>query len=347
MRFTKVPFFSWRYWPMELLYLPLTAYVFCIGSLRTGKLFYFAAANPKIPLGGFAGDSKFEITCAIPDEWKPKTILIRETDRESEIPEKLHAAQISFPMIAKPDLGEGGFLVQKLETQEQLLAYHRNFKTNYLLQEFIDFPKEYSVLIYHSRDRFEISSITERTYLMLTGDGFSSVETLIRKHPKAQFRTEKILANCLEIKSRILQKDEQFQPLAIGNWDYGATYSDRSDLINEPLRQLFEQINRQVNLFHYARYDLKCQSEADLSRGNMKILEINGVKGEPIHLYDQKYNLLHAYREIFKHWEYILRISQRNRLNGAVCPTIPEGFKLLRQHAKSKKKARTQKRIHE
>jgi hypothetical protein len=56
-----LPIYNWRYWPTEFLYLPLTLYVFFIGAFKTGKLFYFAAANPKIPLGGFANDSKFSI----------------------------------------------------------------------------------------------------------------------------------------------------------------------------------------------------------------------------------------------------------------------------------------------
>jgi hypothetical protein len=61
---------------MELLYLPLTLYVFFIGSIRTGRLFYFSATNPEVPLGGFAGDSKYDILNRVPIEYKPRTLFV-------------------------------------------------------------------------------------------------------------------------------------------------------------------------------------------------------------------------------------------------------------------------------
>ena len=74
---------------MEFLYFPLTFYVFFIGSFKTGRLFYFAAANPKIPLGGFANDSKYSIIKNIPTDFKPKTLLILKNDNSENLRNKI------------------------------------------------------------------------------------------------------------------------------------------------------------------------------------------------------------------------------------------------------------------
>ncbi|HET6226186.1 MAG TPA: hypothetical protein VFF27_07895, partial [Bacteroidia bacterium] len=127
-----------------------------------------------------------------------------------------------------------------------------------------------------------------------------------------------------------------YKPLSIGNWDYGSVYIDRRELISEQLIHVFHQVNTEIGLFNYARYDIKCNSFDDLSVGEMKILEINGVKGEPIHIYDSRFTLLKAYKEIFKHWEFILQISKRNLKKGV---HNNGNFKTLLQHYRIKKES--------
>ena len=73
----------------------------------------------------------------------------------------------------------------------------------------------------------------------------------------------------------------------------------------------------------------------------VEVLVVDGVKGEPIHIYDTKYNLYHAYKEIFKHWGYIMKISKRNIKEGYECPSIRSGFYQLRNHYFTKKKSLT------
>jgi hypothetical protein len=82
------------------------------------------------------------------------------------------------------------------------------------------------------------------------------------------------------------EKGQKVKVLYVGNWDYGAKYIQRKDLINNQLVKSMREVNEKVGLFNYARYDIKCANAEELSKGNFKILEINGVKGEPIHIYD-------------------------------------------------------------
>ena len=331
------PIFNWRYWPTEFLYLPLTLYVFFIGAFKTGKLFYFAAANPKIPLGGFANDSKFSIIKNIPIAFKPKTILISKNDNIENLKYKFQDENFSFPLFAKPDIGEGGFLAKKINTYDELLNYHSIHNMDYLVQEFIDYPLELSVLIHNAEGDFKISSITERKHLSIIGDGYSSIEELLTADKRVMLRIKNIKKQCESQLNIVLEKGKTLQPTSLGNRNYGALFIERTELINKATIESLENVNKIINLFNYARYDIKCNSVEDFLQGKMKILEINGVKGEPVHIYDSKYNLYEAYKEIFRHWGFIMQISKRNIKEGIVCPNFIQGFDMLRKHYLTKK----------
>ena len=326
---------------MEFLYFPLTLYVFFIGSLKTGRLFYFAAANPKVPLGGFANDSKFSIINNIPFEFKPKTILISKKDNIDNLKNKIQDEDFSFPLFAKPDIGEGGFLANKINSWEDLLLYHSKHNMDYLVQEFVHYPLELSILIHNAEGEFKISSITERKHLSITGDGYSNLEKLLYKNKKSLFRFKNIIKHCHNQLNIIIEKGKEHQPTSMGNFYYGATFVERPELLTKSVLYFFEILNTKINLFNYARYDIMCNSIEDFLQGKMKILEINGVKGEPIHIYDRKYSLYQAYKEIFKHWGFIMKISKRNIKDGFVCPNIKDGFDQLRNHYITKKKSLT------
>lgn len=324
---------------MELLYLPLTLYVFFIGSLRTKRLFYFSVANPNLPLGGFANDSKHEILKKVPDKYKPKTefISINHTFKEAE--NILLQSGIGFPLIVKPDIGEGGFLVKKIKNHLEFFKYHEEHRMSYLIQEFIDEPMEVSILVHNANGQLNISSITERKPLQLKGNGLHSIKDLVKQDKMARYRYSNIMKQSDLDLNLVLEKEELVQPFVVGNWDYGAKYIERKDLINEALIETMSRINSMIGLFNYARYDIKCTNTDDLKSGRFKILEINGVKGEPIHIYDHSYTFMQAYREIFLHWEYILKISKRNLNLGYKSETVGGGFKHLRTHYQVKKNA--------
>jgi hypothetical protein len=332
---------NWRYWPMELLYLPLTLYILCVESLRTGHLFYFASANPLVPLGGFAADSKYAIIKRIPQRFRPQTLFIdRKVPYSEELSERILRA-FEFPVIAKPDIGEGGFLVRKLNNIREWQAYHEQHDMAYLIQEFIDLPIELSISVNDASGKLEITGITEKRLVTLIGDGHSTIATLLKKRKSSHYCRKNILHLIGNKASEILPEGAVVQPVSIGNWNYGTEYFHRPEWNTEELQNLIASINETTGLFHYARYDLKC-SDHDrtsmtmipngLKDGQFKILEINGVKGEAIHLYDPANSIIGAYREIFRHWKYIRRISQRNAGDGIKETRLREGIALLRKH---------------
>lgn len=331
--------YNWRYWPKEILYFPLVIKVFIVGAIRTRRIFYFSAANPNVSLGGFASDSKFLIHKNIPIKYKPTTAFILKSDDFSNMILKMYHENIRFPLIVKPDIGEGGFLVKKINSKEELEIFHQNHDMDYLLQEFIDLPLEVSVLVHDATGQLEISSITERGYITFIGDGKSNIKQLITKNRNSKYRQRKIKRLLHNELTKVLCKDEVWKPITIGNWDYGATYTNRSNFISEEMTSSFQAINEQVNLFHYARYDIKCSSMEALAKGDFIIIEINGVKGEPIHIYDLGTNLIYAYKEIFKHWNLIMDISIRNMKHGAKSTRFLPGMKILYNHLITKRQS--------
>lgn len=324
---------------MQFLYAPLTAYVFFRGLFLERNIFFFATANHKIPLAGFAADSKSYILSHVPQQYKPKTYIVKPSDSITEVFQTLSNNQVDFPVYAKPDIGESGFLVERIDNAKALSLYHQKINCIYIIQEAVQSQLELSYLIHNANGNYEITSLTERRYVEIIGDGSSTVKDLLAKHPSAQYRLSNCLNSCSQLHQLVLAKHQKMQPIQIGNWDFGATYIERTKELDEVMVQTLANIMTQIGMFDYARVDIKCDSIADLRSGNFKILEMNGVKGEPIHIYDPSYSLAMAYIEIFKHWNLIIRISKRNRKNGNYPPTLKEGIELLKYHINTKRNA--------
>ncbi len=94
--------FSWEYWPMWLVYSPVSFYYIYL-ALKARSFFFFSAANPSIETGGMFFESKWSIFKLIPKEYYPSTILVNKEDDASLILAKMSKDGIAFPVIVKPD----------------------------------------------------------------------------------------------------------------------------------------------------------------------------------------------------------------------------------------------------
>src|SRR6267154_3487736 len=140
----SIKLFHWEYWPFGIIQIPLF-FMWLWYSLRERSLFYFSASNPGILSGGMMGESKFEVLSQIPDDLKPRTILIRLPASKDLITKKIEEAGLSFPLIFKPDLGERGWMVKRIDHLEHIEQYLSEIKLNFIIQELIDSPLEFGV----------------------------------------------------------------------------------------------------------------------------------------------------------------------------------------------------------
>ncbi|MGB0929927.1 MAG: hypothetical protein ACPGVB_04080 [Chitinophagales bacterium] len=334
---------SWEYYPAYLTNIPVV-FFWLYFSIKAKSLFFFSAANPAIETGGVLGESKMKIIDQIPEKHKPTTVFVAQQTSFEQVLKWVKTACLTFPVIAKPNVGERGFLVEKLVSMEELQQYHQKNQLDFLIQEFVSYPVEVAILHYRYpyQSQGTISSICIKEFLNVEGDGESTVLQLMEKKPRAKLQIERLSPILMEkgLLNTIPSKGKKMELSAIGNHSKGAKFLNGNDLIDDELRKVFDQISLQLKGIHFCRYDLKCQSIADLKRGkNFKILEINGVAAEPAHIYDPNYSVLQAYKDLFQQWKVIYEISYYQHRNGVEYMTFGEAKKAVKEYLAYMKKA--------
>ena len=87
-------------------------------------------------------ESKKEIYNLIPQHYYPKTELIKEGTALEEILNSIEAAEIKYPLIAKPDIGLRGSGVKKINTVQDLKEYAEKANFDYVVQDLIPYENE-------------------------------------------------------------------------------------------------------------------------------------------------------------------------------------------------------------
>ncbi|MBC8110965.1 MAG: hypothetical protein H7Y04_07900, partial [Verrucomicrobia bacterium] len=247
---------------------------------------------------------------------------------------------ISFPVIAKPNVGERGTEVEKIQSLEQLTKHLHAHSGNFIIQEFITFENELGVLYYRlpSEKKGKISSLTIKKFLSVTGNGKDSLATLINQSARARFQWKKLKVKFADQLPEILPKNEVLLLEPIGNHCRGTAFLNGNHLINSQLEAIFDEVAANIDGFYLGRFDLKVSNFDDLYAGkNIKIMELNGVSSDPGHIYDPDYQLLHAYRDFFRHFKIIAEISQQNIQNGIKPIPLKMLWQIARQHFRKPK----------
>jgi len=314
---------SWEYWPLQVVYFPIFFY-WMWQAIRSGSLFFFSASNPSIESGGMLGESKSKILDLIPDEVKPITLFFNKGVELEDMITQFSQHQLTYPVIAKPDMGERGWQVVKVKDEIALVNYAESSTVDFIIQEYIDLPVELGVFYYRMPDEEQgvVSSIVLKEMLKVTGDGRSTLRELMTKYDRA-----KLQITTLEKErdlSVVPKSGEDVELVGIGNHSKGTTFLNGNQWITEKLITQFDLLSKQVKGFYYGRYDLRCASREALERGEMKIMELNGAGAEPAHIYHPGFSLFRAYGVLFKHWKILAQISRANHKNGVAYLTLKE-----------------------
>jgi hypothetical protein len=92
----------------------------------------------------------------------------------------------------------------------------------------------------------------------------------------------------------------------------------------------FEKISSSIPNFYYGRYDIKYNTFEEMENGkNIKIVELNGINSEPVHIYDQSKGILYAYKEFYKHIDLMYIISEENLKRGFKRVSSKEFWKFI------------------
>lgn len=309
---------NWEYWPYQVLYIPIY-FLWVYYSIKAKSIFFFNASNPRMKNGGFIMESKKQIYDLLPKKYYPKTILIQKNMNLSKIVDLIVEKNIHFPLIAKPDIGLRGSGVKKIKTVSDLKKYTKKADFDFLLQGLIPFQNEVGIFyVRHPHQKNgRITGIVSKEFLIITGDGKSTIEDLIKQTPRFELQFNVLKEEYKNQLDQILKKDETLNLVPFGNHCRGAKFLDKSDLITPKLTAMINEIATQIPEFYFGRFDIMYNTIEELECGeNFQIVELNGAASEPTHIYDPKHSVWFAWKELARHITYMYEISVENHKMG-------------------------------
>lgn len=280
-------------------------------------------------------ESKKEIYDIIPAQFIPKTLFFKQDTATAEILKMVSASGIAFPCIAKPDMGGKGRGVEKIYALEDIADYATKIKMDFLVQEFIPYPEEVGIFYCRMPDEADgfISGIVAKEFLIVKGDGYSTLTQLLEKDPRYHFQLpalQKIYGEGLNV---VLEKDEVKNLVPYGNHARGAKFLDVSYWADESFTKTFDTIFKQIPEFYFGRLDIMYSNFEDLKAGkNFSIVELNGAGSEPTHIYDPGHSLFFAWKEIARHFKILCAISIQNHKKGFRYLTVKEGMQMFKEN---------------
>ncbi len=279
------------------------------------------------------GESKYDVLQLVPDEVKPKTLLVRSPSSIEELMNLVAINGLTFPLIFKPDLGERGWMVKRIKTEAEARQYLSEIRVDFIIQELVDLPLEFGVfyLRFPSQENGFVNSITGKEFLSVEGDGVQTLESLIQTKDRAMLQWDVLQNTYAGQLQTILQKGEKMELVSIGNHCLGTTFLNQNHLINEKLSASFDRISKKISGFYFGRFDLRCASLQDLEDGRVMIVELNGCGAEPAHIYHPGASLWKGMSDLINHWNNMYRISKENHARGVDYLSFREGRKIYKK----------------
>lgn len=317
-----------------MVYIPIY-FLWAYYAIKARTIFFFNSCNPSMKNGGFMAESKKEIYNIIPSQFYPKTELIGEKIAFQNVVSQIEKAQISFPLIAKPDIGLRGSAVQQITSIEALKNYHDKANFDYLIQDLIPYENEVGIFYvrFPHEEKGKITGIVAKEYLIVEGDGNSKIIDLIKANPRFELQLKALQREYGAQLHEVLQVGEKRNLVPYGNHARGAKFIDVSDKISPQLTTVMNEVCLQIPEFYFGRLDVMYHNWSDLEQGkNFSIVEVNGAASEPTHIYDPKHSLFFAWKELARHITYMYQISVANHQRGFPYLSYKEGMQQYRLH---------------
>jgi hypothetical protein len=324
---------------MWLFYPPVVLYILWLG-LKYRSLTLFTAADPGIPLGGVVGESKSAILAAL-GQGDPRVATTRTIgvdvapEGRIALAERAMAeADLRYPIICKPDVGERGDGVVVVRDRAALDGYLRSAEDTTVLQEYVA-GEEFGIFYWRMPDTDEgrIFSITAKRLPDVTGDGIRTLDMLILDDPRLVAQAP-IFLRRFDAELDDVPAEGQLFPLGDrGNHCQGALFLDGIRHATPALTAAVDRLARRFEGFYVGRFDVRAPDAAALEAGRgLVVLELNGVTSEATHIYDPSLGVLNAWRTLFAQWRILFAVGRTNVDRGARPATLAEVVSALRTH---------------
>ena len=298
-------------------------------------------ANPSLPHGGLSIASKTKIlerfqACEqfLHQQLIPKNMDFDQRKALSDV----FLETNSFPIIAKPDRGVVGIGVRKIDSESDLNDILNIMPSDYMLQQYCDHPLEYGIFFCKipGEPRGSVVSLTEKIAPSVVGDGSRSVQQLVQINPGFKFNKDALLSHARNL-DYIPQKGEWYQVIVQGSHTYGSIFKDRNDQIGKELESWLNELCAEDDEFYFGRFDMKVKDRDALKSGSgAKIIELNGCWSEPIHIYDDRHNILFAIKELFRSYARAYHIAKLNKKRLQMTASLKEQLTAYREYLKEK-----------
>lgn len=283
-------------------------------------------------------ESKKAIYDSIPKQYYPETLFFRHTDIFEQVTDAMQRSGLKFPVIAKPDTGMRGAAVRKLYNNADLENYVNKASFDFLLQAVIPYPNEAGIFYvrFPGQDQGILTGIVAKEFLIVTGDGTSTINQLIQKNPRFAFQLKALQDEYGQKLNNVPGQGESINLVPFGNHSRGSKFIDASHRINPKLTKAINDLCLQIPEFYFGRIDIMFTTFEDMENGkNFSIVELNGSGSEPTHIYDPRHSIFFAWREIAKHTGLMFKIGYINHKKGMPYLTYKEGrrqFGLYKKH---------------
>jgi membrane protein DedA with SNARE-associated domain len=327
----------WEFWPMWLFYGPVAAWTLWL-AFRHGGFSTITAANPGIPDGGVVGESKYDIMRRLPRRWALTSIPVRPGstgDRVRLLLDGMRRASLAWPVILKPDVGQRGTGVKLARSLRDARDYLARFPGAVVAQPYHEGPYEAGIFYYRfpGEPKGRILSITDKHFPAVTGDGISTLATLVRAHDRYRMQAPTFLARLGAGAERVPSAGERVALGIAGNHAQGTLFRSGRHLITPELSDRIDRIARSYDGFSVGRFDVRYANvEAFKAGRDLAIVELNGATAESTDIYDPENTLLHAYGRLFRQWSLVFAIGAANRAAGARVTSPRRLFSLVRAH---------------
>jgi len=327
----------WEFWPSWLFYLPVIPWIAWL-AVRSRSATAWTAANPGIPQGGVVGESKFRILSRLTGDGVLPTALVTEGALESRIRSFLRQTREcgwSFPLILKPDASQRGAGLKLARSLSDVTSYFEQNPNAVIVQPYHPGPYEAGVFYYRlpGESSGRIFSITDKRFPEVVGDGASTLEELIWRHPRFRMQAGTFLRRHAVHARRVLERGESFRLAIAGNHCQGTMFRDGRHLWTPELERAIDAVARRFSGFYIGRFDVR-YSDVDAFRAgrDLAVVELNGVTSESTNIYDPAGSLWRAYCTLFRQWELIYRIGNANRRRGIQQTTVAELVRSVREY---------------
>ena len=159
------------------------------------------------------------------------------------------------------------------------------------------------------------------------------MEELILADDRAVLMAKYYFTKFADTLDQVVERGQKFILAPIGTHSRGAVFTDERSLITEELREVFDELGERFPGFNFGRYDVKVPSIADLQAGrHIRVLELNGVMGEPAHMYQPGYPWRKGMADLCRHFKMAAEIGAAWREQGVSPPEPGDLLDLIREH---------------